>query len=165
METPILQLAIPRFENGKEMLIAGLRGHFNMSNWSAIPAQWQRLASYRGLPAQVGHVHYGLCFDRPDGIDYLCGVEVTITAGLAAEFSHAKIPAQKYAVFAHREHVSKLYNTMEAISRQWLPGSGHEVVPPPDGAPNFFERYGEKFDPITGMGDIEVWMPIKRSER
>jgi AraC family transcriptional regulator len=27
--------------------------------------------------------------------------------------------------------------------------------------PDFFERYGEEFDPQTGMGGIEVWIPIK----
>src|SRR5216683_1823284 len=28
-------------------------------------------------------------------------------------------------------------------------------------APNFFERYSEEFDPRTGMGGIEVWVPLK----
>ena len=27
--------------------------------------------------------------------------------------------------------------------------------------PAFFERYGEAFDPQTGTGGIEVWLPIK----
>jgi AraC family transcriptional regulator len=25
----------------------------------------------------------------------------------------------------------------------------------------FFERYDERFDPRTGMGDVEIWVPIK----
>ena len=27
--------------------------------------------------------------------------------------------------------------------------------------PTFIEHYGEKFDPETGFGDIEVWFPVK----
>jgi AraC family transcriptional regulator len=71
------------------------------------------------------------------------------------------VPAQRYAVFAHSEHVSKLRNTCEAIWRQWLPNSGHEFARPAPGAPDFFERYGPGFNPQTGMGDIEVWVPVK----
>jgi AraC family transcriptional regulator len=157
----VLELEPPRFENGKAMLIAGLRGHFTTATWAGIPAQWQRLASYGSIPGQVGPVRYGLCFLRSEGIDYLCGVEVSGLAGLPSEFTQVNIPAQKYAVFVHREHVSKLQNTMEAIEQSWFPGLDHEIARPTRGAPDFFERYGEGFDPRSGMGDIEVWIPIK----
>ena len=161
MTTPMLQLDPPRFENGNAMLVAGLRGHITTATWAGIPAQWERLVSYGKVPGAVSPVHYGLCFHSPNGIDYLSGVEVSGVAGLAAEFSHVNIPAQKYAVFPHREHASKLRDTMEAIQRSWFPGSGHEIARPVAGAPDFFERYGEGFDPRTGMGDIEVWIPVK----
>jgi AraC family transcriptional regulator len=107
-------------------------------------------------------VAYGLCFNAlsPDGMDYLTGVEVSSTSGLPGEFSVATIPAQKYAVFSHREHVSKLYETLDAM-HMWLPGSGLEVSGGSAGAPDFFERYSEEFDPRTGMGGMEVWVPIK----
>jgi AraC family transcriptional regulator len=159
MSTTALQLDPPRFEACRPMLIAGLRGNFTTATWPGIPAQWQRFISYGKIPAQVGLGHYGLCFNMPDGIDYLCGVEVSGVAGLPKEFSSVNIPAQKYAVFPHRDHVSKLRNTMDAIHRNWP--AGHEVARPSGGAPDFFERYGEHFDPATGMGDIEVWIPIK----
>ena len=156
-----MQLDPPRFGNGKAMLIAGLRGHFTTATWAGIPAQWERVGSYGRISGAVGPVHYGLCFLMSDGIDYLSGVEVSGVAGLPSEFGHVSIPAQKYAVFAHYEHVSKLRDTMEAIQRHWFPGSGHEMARPASGAPDFFERYGGGFDPRTGMGDIEVWIPIK----
>jgi len=156
-----MQLSIaPRFENGRPMLIAGLRGHFTTATWAGIPAQWQRLVSYGNVPDTLGFTHYGLCFNMSNGIDYLCGVEVSGIDGLPDEFSQVNIPAQKYAVFAHHEHVSKLRDTLDVIQRQWFPGSGHQAARPSPGAPDFFERYGEGFDPRTGMGDIEVWMPI-----
>jgi hypothetical protein len=64
------------------------------------------------------------------------------------------------AVFSHREHVSKICQTLEAIDK-WLPGSGLEVACETTEAPNFFERYSEEFDPRTGMGGMEVCVPIK----
>jgi len=157
----------PRFEDHPALHIAGLRGHFTTATWAGIPEQWERLISYGKLPGQVGLAHYGLCFILPQGIDYLSGVEVSGTPGLPSEFSSVQIPAQRYAVFSHNEHVSKLRGTLDAIWHNWFPGSGYEPARQPAGAPEFFERYGDKFNPKTGLGDIEVWFPIqsKRTER
>jgi AraC family transcriptional regulator len=162
MQAPAFELDPPRFATGKAMLVAGLRGHFTYATWAGIPAQWERLIAHGKIPGMVGSAHYGLCFNQPSGIDYLCGVEVADVAGLPnelpSEFSHCKIPGQRYAVFSHRGHVSKLHDTLDAIHRTWAPD--HELIRPSDGAPDFFERYGERFDPRTGMGDIQVWIPI-----
>jgi len=164
-ETSALELEAPRFQDGKPLLIAGLRGHFTPSTWSGIADQWRRFSSYIGrIPGQIGRTTYGLCFNKSDGIDYLSGVEVS-NVEHPEEFSHARIPAQRYAVFPHQGHVSQLYDTLEAIQDTWLPASGRSIVRATAGAPDFFERYGEGFDPRTGMGDIEVWIPIAPSEQ
>lgn len=154
------RLETPRFENGRPLLIAGLRGHFTDATWAGIPVQWQRLGSSGPIPGQVGRVYYGLCFNLSHGVDYLCGVEVSSASGLPGDFTTVNVAAQKYAVFPHREHVSKLRQTLDAIGK-WLPSSGHQPARAAGGAPDFFERYGEGFDPRTGTGDIEVWIPIK----
>jgi AraC family transcriptional regulator len=154
------RLEPPRFESGRPLEIAGLRGHFTDATWGGIPVQWQRLASFGAIPGQVGRVYYGLCFNLSNGVDYLCGVEVSSATGLPAGFTTVKIPAQRYAVFPHREHVSKLRGTLDAISK-WLPTSGLEAARGLGDAPDFFERYGEGFDPRTGTGDIEIWIPVK----
>jgi AraC family transcriptional regulator len=162
-QTSEVQLEAPRFENGKAMLIAGFREHFTSQTMNNLPGLWQRFAPHIGnVPGQVGHVAYGLCFNAlsPEGIDYLAGVEVSDFSGLSKEFARVTIPAQRYAVFPHREHVSKLRQTLEAVEK-WIPNSGLAVAPAVAGAPDFFERYGEHFHPQTGMGDIEVWLPIK----
>jgi AraC family transcriptional regulator len=162
-KSPPAQLEAPRFVNGKGLLIAGLCGHYSSETRKNIPDLWQRFAPHIGnIPGQVGQVAYGLCFNAlsPDGLDYLAGVEVSTSSGLPGDFSVASISAEKYAVFSHREHVSKIYQTEEAIDK-WLPGSGLEVARVTTEAPNFFERYSEEFDPRTGMGGMEVWVPIK----
>jgi AraC family transcriptional regulator len=149
----------PRFENGKALLIAGLRER--VESVASIPAQWQRALAYK-TPKRVGRVDYGLSFNACSGADeleYLAGVEVSDSSGLPKELSCVSIPAQKYAVFSHPGHVSEVYQTCEQIGK-WLPQSGYEHVEA-GAAPDFFERYGEEFDPETGRGDIEVWVPIK----
>lgn len=155
----------PRFEQGKAMLITGFRSHYTDETRGEIPSLWQRFAPHIGkIPGQVGAVAYGLCFDTSggaNGFDYMAGVEVSGTSGLANDFSVATIPAQKYAVFTHNEHLSKLCETFDFIWNTWLPKSGHQVVIAGGNTPDLFERYGEKFDPIQKMGDVEVWIPVK----
>jgi len=154
------QLEAPRVENSRPLLIAGLRSHFADQPWNGTPELWQRFAPHLGrIPGQVGRTAYGLCFLLPNGVDYLAGVEVSGLAGLPSDFASVNLPAQKYLVFPHREHVAKLHNTCQVIA-EWVPTSGYEAAKTP-GVPDFFERYTEEFDPRTGMGGIEVWIPIK----
>jgi len=150
-----------RFEDHRALSVAGLMGHFSTSNWAGIPAQWMRFVGYGLLPEYAGGARYGLCFQMADGVDYLCGAEITSGAMLPAEFRVVTIPAQRYAVFDHREHVSTLRDTLDAIWRTWAPESSHKIAKPEAGAPDFFERYGERFNPILGTGDIEIWVPIQ----
>jgi AraC family transcriptional regulator len=158
-----VQLEAPRFETGKALLIAGLRQHYTSETMKNIPELWQRFGPNIGnISGQMGRVAYGLCFNALSsaGVEYLVGVEVSGSSDLPGDFSVATIPAQKYAVFPHREHVSKMYQTLDAIDK-WFPGSGLEAANGTAEAPNFFERYSEEFDPGTGMGGMEVWVPIK----
>jgi AraC family transcriptional regulator len=163
--TPTAKLAAPRVESGKALLIAGLREHYTSQTMNNIPAQWQRFAPHIGkIPGQIGQKAYGLCFElsEPDGgIDYLTGVEVANSSGLPSGFVTVSIPAQKYAVFSHREHVSKLWNTLDAIGKEWRPEWGQAIRNRGSETPAFFERYTEEFNPQTGMGGIEVWVPIR----
>lgn len=150
----------PRFVDGKAMTFAGLSEHIT-SDWSRIDALWWRFAPHIGsVPGQVGaRVAYGVVTHAGGGIDYLAAVEVTETTRLPKDFVHTSVPAQRYAVFAHDDHVSKLKETMDAIWASW-PNSRltHAQTA---GAPAFFERYGEEYDPPKGVGGIEVWVPVK----
>jgi len=159
--SPMLQLEAPRFEDGKALLIAGLRRSYTGETMNNIAAQWQSFAPHIGkMAGQVGGVTYGLCWNSHAGMDYLSGVEFSSISGLPSEFTVAIIPEQRYAVFSHREYVSRLYETCEAIPG-WFVGSGCERTGGTGETPDFFERYTEEFDPRTGMGGIEVWVPIK----
>jgi AraC family transcriptional regulator len=158
----VVELETPRFEYGKPLLIAGLRERLT-DDAGNIQALWQRFVPYIGnVPGQLGHITYGVSLFKSAGSGeceyYLAGVEVSDFSGLPGELAQLRIPAHKYAVFPHREHVSRLWNTIDAIGRKWLPDSGYEVAAD---ALGFFERYDENFDPQTGTGGMEVWMPVE----
>jgi AraC family transcriptional regulator len=152
-------LAAPRIVNGATLLIAGNAARYGCDDSAGIPAQWQRfLPSFGHLPGQVGRVAYGVRYnDDDDGnFDYLCGVEVGTFTGLPASFDRVRVPEHRYAVFRHAEHVSTIRRTHHTIWSTWLPQSEHEAADAPS-----FERYGEEFDGATGLGGIEIWLPIK----
>jgi len=152
------QLEPPRFVEGKAFLVAGLSARYTFATNQGIPLQWQRFAPHIGqIPGQVGDTTYGVCWNGDDAgnFDYVAGVEVSSFADLGDEFARVRIPAQRYVVFAHRGHASEIRDTVAAIWSRWLPSSGHRVAD----APNF-ERYGPEFDPKTGSGLVEFWIPL-----
>lgn len=159
LRAQVLGLVPPRFENSKELLIAGLKNHYELETRKNIPAHWTRFASYLGkVPGQVGKVSYGVCYNcqSDSSFDYLTGVEVTDTKGLPADFAHVKVPAQRYAVFTHEKPVAQIPQTIETIWMKWVPDCGLNVAATP-----CFERYTEAFNPQTGMGGTEIWVPLK----
>ena len=148
----------PRFETCKPLLVAGVGDRFNHVNGAGIPGLWQRFhQTVDDIPCRVGTAAYGVCCNGDDAgnFDYIAGVEVGDFSDLPRTFMRVRIPEQKYAVFAHREHVSSIRRTVNTIWNHWLPASGLRVAD----APNF-ERYGESFDPSTGNGGFEIWVPI-----
>ena len=159
--TPATNLQPPRFATAKALLVAGVGERYNhCDNGGAnIPNQWNQLQQKVGaIPDRVGNVAYGVCCNGDDSgnFDYIAGVEVADFSDLPREFSRVRIPEQKYAVFTHAEHISTIRRTVSAIWNQWLPQSGLTVAD----APNF-ERYDEKFDPATGHGGLEIWVPVQ----
>jgi len=160
-ETPFEGLESPRFEDGRPMLLVGLRDYYTMATMTEISALWHRFVPYLDkIPGQVSRVAYGVCFPLPEGFDYMAAVEVQSTEGLPEELSVVTMPVERYAVFAHRGHVSKLQETCRAIEHDWLPKSRYSFAFGAPGTPGFFERYSENFDPKAD-GDVEVWVPIR----
>jgi AraC family transcriptional regulator len=154
------KLQPPRFETGKALLVAGISERCTYENEGAgIPNLWQRYhLKVAEIPDRVGKVSYGVCCNGDDSgnFDYIAGVEVSDFSDLPREFGRVRIPAARYAVFSHSEHISTIRRTVNTIWNQWLPASGLKVAD----APNF-ERYDEKFDPSTGNGGLEIWIPVR----
>jgi AraC family transcriptional regulator len=149
MDTKLLvELEPPRFEDRKALLVAGLGARYTFATNEGIPAQWQRFADYLGhIPGQVGRTTYGVCCNQDDAgnFDYIAGIEVSSFDDLPKEFARVRIPARRYVVFSHRDHISAIRGTIYTTWYKWLPESRHQVAD----APNF-ERYGEEFDRRRG---------------
>jgi AraC family transcriptional regulator len=151
----------PRLVQAKAMRFVGLRRHYTGENMDDVPGHWQAfMKGMNDIPNTTGAAAYGLVFDKPRGIDYMPAWEVSAPGTPPKGFTTAEMPAAQYAVFAHDGHVSKIRDTVDRIWRKWVPTARHKPVEHP-GAPYFFERYGEKFDPQKGTGDIEIWIPVK----
>jgi AraC family transcriptional regulator len=152
-------LQAPRFQTGKPLLVAGIGERYTCETGAAIPGQWQRFhQSVANFPGRIGPVAYGVCCNADDAgnFDYIAGVEVADFSDLPREFSRVRIPEAKYAVFTHSDHISTIRRTVNTIWNHWLPPSGLKAAD----APNF-ERYDENFDPLTGNGGLEIWIPVK----
>ena len=158
-DNPIVNLALPRFEDGRAMLIAGLGQRYTFETNQGIPFQWQRFVPYIGhIPGQIGGTTYGLCCnqDADGAFDYVCGVEVSRADEIPPELQRVRIQKQRYAVFTHAGHVSRLRAVAYTIWNRMLPALGLAVAEAPD-----FELYDNRVDPKTGMGIVEIWVPIK----
>jgi len=79
---------------------------------------------------------------------------------IPVDWSRVRIPEQKYEVFSQRDHISTIRSTRNTIWNAWLLNSEYKVADAPD-----VERYGEDFNPATGMGGFEIWVPIKVSSK
>jgi AraC family transcriptional regulator len=153
-------LAPPRFETAKAFLVAGISERISCDNGAIIPGMWHRFnQEVADIPARVGNVAYGVCCNGDDAgnFDYIAGVEVGDYSDLPRRFGRIRIPEQRYAVFTHTDHVASIRRTVNTIWNQWLPASGLKAAD----APNF-ERYDEKFDPATGNGGFEIWVPVRQ---
>jgi AraC family transcriptional regulator len=157
-ETSETILAEPRIEDGRALLVAGLGERYAFENLAGLPALWQRFGEHLGhVPGQIGRIAYGVCYNTDDtGFDYIAGAEVAGFDSLPKEFARVRVTEQRYAVFTHTGHVSAVRSTFRAIFNGWPPKSGYRSADAP-----VFERYDERFDPRTGMGGFEIWIPVK----
>jgi AraC family transcriptional regulator len=152
-----VDLSAPRTVHAPERLIAGVRARYRMDNNQGIPAQWAAFdALCPSIPAVHGEVFYGVCSDHGDGsFDYLAGVEVANTAALPPGVDTVTLVAGDYAVFEHRGHIADFQKTIHAIWTQQVPQRQIRLAQ----APNF-ELYDARFDPKTGLGTVEIWLPL-----
>lgn len=161
-EDPQLAVTLPppRIETPGPLLIAGLGRRFAGDEFAGIPALWQEFTPHLGaIPGQKGKATYGLVTGAGagDGYFYLAGVEMQTLADLDGTFTGIRLPAQRWAAFRQAGHVTTIAATIHAVFSQALPAAG--LIP--GDMPDLIERYGEGFDPATGAGGFEIWVPVR----
>ena len=149
-------LAEPRFEKLGGLNLVGIFRYYPFEKVAEIPDQWQ---SFVPLIPQITRdpqpVTYGAVYGGDDGFNHLSGVELPSDTHTAQNMVCLTLSPQFYLVFWHPGHVATLRETCDAIWSDWLPGSGKTVVEKP-----WFERYGNEFNPVTGAGGLEIWIPV-----
>ena len=153
-------LDAPRRERGDAMTIVGLARRYGYHEVAGIAGQWTEFQAFEGTLGERKGFWYGLCdgFEETEGtFRYTCGVRVDDPRDVPAALTVITLPAQTYLAFAHKGHISDLRHTMNAIWGDYLPTSDYMAA---EDQP-LFELYDEKFDPRTGHGGLEIWIPVK----
>lgn len=157
--TKLSALAPPRKMEGQALLLFGLAQRYSCQSNAGIPSQWNRfLPHFCNIAGQVGRIAYGVVhnFDEAGNYDYLCAVEVREFPENPPDFVRLRVAPQTYAVFEHKDHISSIQASWKLVWDEALVASGHKAADAP-----FFERYGENFDGRTGLGGVELWVPIR----
>jgi predicted transcriptional regulator YdeE len=88
-----------------------------------------------------------MCGADASGFEYMCAVEVESFAGLPESSGRMRVPAQRYAVFAHDGPPETLRSTWMAIFA-WLETGPYASAHAPD------------FEVHRPDGAIEVWVGV-----
>ena len=151
----IVEVAKPELRTRDGFRVVGLSTRCSFEDISAIPALWQAFNTREAaVEDSVAGCSYGVCCDA-DGTGqfrYVAGVEATSkTDGM----DFVDIPTARYAVFTHQGHIAGLPKTVYTIWNKSLPDAG---LTPANAAD--FERYDRRFDPQSGRGAVEIWIPV-----
>ncbi|MBO9655088.1 MAG: AraC family transcriptional regulator [Agrobacterium tumefaciens] len=150
-----IEVQPPEMRRCDAFMVVGLSTPCSLENNGAIPALWQSFNIRESeVEEAVAGAAYGVCSiaDEAGNCKYLAGVKaLKKTSGM----DHIEVPAQSYAVFVHNGHISGLPKTVYTIWNKALADAGLKTAPSPD-----FELYDRRFDPQTGRGIVEIWIPV-----
>ena len=155
-----LGLEVPAYKLSPELVIGGINQHYDAETRIGIPQQWARFVSLAAsIPGHSSNTFYGVCWNTTAKceFDYLTGVEVTNSASLPSDFKSMTLNSRRYAVFVHNSHVSTIPKTIDLIWSKWAPDCGLKIA----AETPCFERYTSEFNLGTGMGGMEIWIPLE----
>jgi AraC family transcriptional regulator len=99
----------------------------------------------------------GMC-EPPDDegcFNYVCAAKVEAFEGRMPSLTSIECEPGSYAVFAHNDHVSTIFDTYAAIWNQALPAMARTVADSP-----VLEFHNDAFDPDTGLGGVQLCIPL-----
>ena len=152
----------PRLFDGEAMTLLGRRERYALKDTHQhIPAQWAwfnpRMAD---LSTRIGDDAFGLCSDGDnDAMSYFCGIRSAPPEFVPDDLIVVTVPPLRYAAFAHDASVEIISGTIVAALGRWLPAAGLTPLRGPH-IPDLVEHYGADFNPQTGLGTMEIWVPV-----
>lgn len=150
----------PRLSSHPGMLLVGLSAPCSYRDTINIPAQWQRFMAdcYFGIPRKKDRPPIGICAAPDDEgcFSYICAAEVEAFERSDPSLTYFEIAPLNYAIFEHRDHVSTIFDTYAAIWDEALPAMARTVADSP-----VLEFHNHAFDPDTGFGGLQLWIPLE----
>lgn len=152
------QLEKPAIDHLDSFLAVGLEALRTVETSIEIPIQWRTFMStyYDAIPSKDG-IPIGIITptDEEGRFGYMCATEVARFGVIGSGLTKIEIPARSYAVFEHRGHVSKIFDTYAAIWDHGLTDHGCIAADAPA-----IEHHNRDFDPETGEGGLTIWIPL-----
>lgn len=152
----------PKLVRKPSFHVVGMAETFTPSTNAGIPALWARFAPRMdSVPHRIGVYSFGVCVPAiaAGGGDirftYIASVEVDRIDALPDGMIALTVAASRYAVFTHTGPITHIADTVKQLWGVWLPASRHRHLPSPD-----FEFYDDRFDPATGEGEVDIYVPI-----
>lgn len=154
----------PKFVEIEQINVIGMMSTFNDETKHNIPELWAQFGPrIFEITDKIDGPTYGVCFpanSQKENFEYMAAVAVESTDVVPDGMTAKTIPAHKFAVFTHQSGEGTLHNdlqkTVQYIWGTWLPNSLFERAQVPD-----FELYDDRFDPMTGTGELDIYIPIK----
>lgn len=145
-----------RIEYKNEIFLIGIRQkHLLTMLETEIPKQWAAF-KMEFETARKSQVTYGvICGVSQHEMEYMCGVEMSPLESASSNSGKIIIPKQKYAVFLHEGHISEIGASWNEILHHFMPKLKLEDAHTPS-----FERYDQRYDAISGKGEVEIWCPV-----
>lgn len=163
---PTVVLEEPTYREEGPLLLAGIREFRTFEQRAGIPDQWRRFNEIADtIPEQTGKRGFGVCFapsSGEEGFDYMAAVSVTSLNDMPEGLLGARLSKRHYAIFQHKDHVSIIGETCAAIFGVWQNSAD---VSFDAGPTSMIECYGQSFDPATGRGGFEIWIPVTEQKR
>lgn len=150
---------VPQLKKLGRMKLVGLAAPCSPRETIHIAAQWQRFMStrYGAIPHKVKQMPIGLC-EPPDDegcFNYVCAAEVDSFGERQPGLTRIECEPMTYAVFAHDDHVSRIFDTYTAIWNEGLPALARTAANSP-----VLEFHNDAFDPDTGLGGLRLCIPL-----
>ena len=153
---------LPRLDTLGRLRLVGLSAPCSYRESINIPAQWQLFTAnyYFDIPRRVERMPIGMCAvpDEDGSFRYVCAAEVEAFEERNPDLVHVVIEPGPYAVFEHNDHVSRIFDTYSAIWNEALPAMARRVSNGP-----VLEFHNDAFDPDTGLGGLQIWIPLERT--
>lgn len=139
-----------------------------------IPALWEQYLGNKGydkIPNQVHQesmIELGMCTDfnlESGDFTYIIGTEVTSFDNAESDMVCRTFPEATYAVFTtpkvpHKDMVSSIHQTWNAIFSEWFPHSGYEHAGVVE-----FELYDERcHEDKSEFAQVEIWLPVQKKQ-